>query len=232
MKREAVPDLHKPFPSLPIGRQFEQVLNARYLEHLSYGRFAPAASAPVLGDFVEAPCPTSRALAGYTHKDGNRRDLRRGGRLPRPARARSRARSRRAPSARLALKQANTDSARGLGLEEAMKPQGKKASVSLRETFLGSFAGFLSDPAALLLLETKLMPRKAGHVETIKAEAEGPCASDPVGATSHRVSPAPTPVAAIAPCPKWPPSPRPVIPPSPPVHRLLPTLSAQTRASA
>src|SRR6185369_1607700 len=32
--------LHKPMLSVPLGHQFEQVMNARYLEHEGYGRAA------------------------------------------------------------------------------------------------------------------------------------------------------------------------------------------------
>jgi uncharacterized protein (TIGR00661 family) len=35
--------LHKPMMSVPVKHQFEQVMNARYLEHLGYGQFAERA---------------------------------------------------------------------------------------------------------------------------------------------------------------------------------------------
>jgi len=64
--------LKKPMLAVPLGRQFEQVMNARYLEHLGYGRFAPDLhDAAVIRAFL-AELPRYReALEGY-HQDGNR----------------------------------------------------------------------------------------------------------------------------------------------------------------
>jgi len=62
--------LHKPFLSVPIAGQFEQVLNARYLEHLGFGQFSAALTGEGLGRFLERVPDCARALAGYA-QDGN-----------------------------------------------------------------------------------------------------------------------------------------------------------------
>ncbi len=66
---EAV-SLHKPVLSVPIEGQFEQVLNALYLEKLGYGLHAKAVDGPVLGRFLERTGDFERALEGY-QQDGN-----------------------------------------------------------------------------------------------------------------------------------------------------------------
>lgn len=67
--------LHKPMLAVPIRGQFEQVLNARYLEKLGYGRFAPALEDPrVIHDFVDAIPSCEAALASYA-QDDNRQIL-------------------------------------------------------------------------------------------------------------------------------------------------------------
>ena len=63
--------LRKPFLSMPIGGQFEQVLNARYLEHEDYGLFAPKLTGQVLGKFLEKVPDCARKLQGYS-QDGNK----------------------------------------------------------------------------------------------------------------------------------------------------------------
>ena len=63
--------LHKPVLSIPIVGQFEQVMNARYLEHLGYGMHAARPTATLLGAFLERVPDYARALAGY-RQDGNR----------------------------------------------------------------------------------------------------------------------------------------------------------------
>lgn len=63
--------LRKPVLSVPIGGQFEQILNARYLEALGYGRYAPRIDARTLDAFLEAIPGCEERLAGYT-QDGNR----------------------------------------------------------------------------------------------------------------------------------------------------------------
>jgi uncharacterized protein (TIGR00661 family) len=66
--------LHKPFLSVPVGGQFEQVLNARHLEKLGYGRFAPTLTAEAVATFLERLPDFETALAGY-RQDGNREML-------------------------------------------------------------------------------------------------------------------------------------------------------------
>jgi uncharacterized protein (TIGR00661 family) len=64
--------LHKPMMSVPVGRQFEQVLNARYLQHLGYGLHAERADdRAAIGSFLERVPDYDAALASYEH-DGNR----------------------------------------------------------------------------------------------------------------------------------------------------------------
>jgi len=64
--------LRKPMLSMPLVGQFEQVLNARYLERLGYGRYARELSAGAVRDFVRAVPDCERALQGYD-QDGNER---------------------------------------------------------------------------------------------------------------------------------------------------------------
>jgi len=64
--------LHKPMLAVPIGGQFEQVLNARYLEQTGFGRFAASFDDPrIVPSFVEAIDGCRDALASYS-QDGNR----------------------------------------------------------------------------------------------------------------------------------------------------------------
>ncbi len=64
--------LHKPMLAVPLARQFEQVLNARYLELEGFGKHADSLDDPkTIEDFV-ANVPTYAAkLASYT-QDGNK----------------------------------------------------------------------------------------------------------------------------------------------------------------
>ena len=64
--------LRRPVLSVPVGKQFEQVLNARYLEIEGYGAAAEAVTAETLAAFLERLPELSRNLAGY-RQDGNRR---------------------------------------------------------------------------------------------------------------------------------------------------------------
>jgi hypothetical protein len=57
--------------SVPVGGQFEQILNALYLQKLNYGRHAVALDGRALGAFLEALPDCEKALAGYS-QDGNR----------------------------------------------------------------------------------------------------------------------------------------------------------------
>jgi uncharacterized protein (TIGR00661 family) len=63
--------LHKPMLSVPIRKQFEQVLNARYLEREGYGLSAETLTADRIGAFVERLDAFEQNLAGY-RQDGNR----------------------------------------------------------------------------------------------------------------------------------------------------------------
>jgi uncharacterized protein (TIGR00661 family) len=64
--------LRKPILSVPVRGQFEQVLNARYLEKLGYGRYAPDLADPqTVHAFVAGLGPMESALAAY-EQDGNR----------------------------------------------------------------------------------------------------------------------------------------------------------------
>ncbi len=64
--------LHKPMLAVPLGRQFEQVMNARYLEHLGYGRFAPdLEDASAIHAFLAGIPEHQEKLASYS-QDGNR----------------------------------------------------------------------------------------------------------------------------------------------------------------
>ncbi len=64
--------LHKPMLSVPLAGQFEQVLNARYLEREGYGVAADDLDDPaVVPRFLERVGDCGRALAAY-RQDGNR----------------------------------------------------------------------------------------------------------------------------------------------------------------
>jgi uncharacterized protein (TIGR00661 family) len=64
--------LRKPMLAVPLGRQFEQVMNARYLEQVQFGKEAPNLDDPetVLGFVRELP-RFEEALSGYV-QDGNK----------------------------------------------------------------------------------------------------------------------------------------------------------------
>jgi uncharacterized protein (TIGR00661 family) len=62
--------LRKPLLAVPVGAQFEQVLNGRYLEALGYGRVSIALDAAALTAFLDAVPECERRLAGYS-QDGN-----------------------------------------------------------------------------------------------------------------------------------------------------------------
>ncbi|MFT3927188.1 MAG: glycosyltransferase family protein [Myxococcales bacterium] len=67
--------LHKPMLAVPVAGQFEQVLNARYLERLGYGRWADDLSDPdSVHEFVKALPSCEEKLSGYA-QDGNREIL-------------------------------------------------------------------------------------------------------------------------------------------------------------
>jgi uncharacterized protein (TIGR00661 family) len=62
--------LHKPALSIPVAGQFEQTLNARYLERLGYGEYAEAPSERAIFKFLERIGDHGRRLQGY-QQDGN-----------------------------------------------------------------------------------------------------------------------------------------------------------------
>jgi uncharacterized protein (TIGR00661 family) len=62
--------LRKPFLALPLTGQFEQEMNARYLEQLDYGTASRALDGPALEHFLASGPRLAEALAGYT-QDGN-----------------------------------------------------------------------------------------------------------------------------------------------------------------
>jgi len=62
--------LHKPVLSIPVTGQFEQVLNARYLQKLGYGDYAAAPTPEAIGAFLGRLGEHEHALAAY-HQDGN-----------------------------------------------------------------------------------------------------------------------------------------------------------------
>ncbi len=66
---EAV-SLGKPILSIPLGGQFEQVMNARYVEKLGFGTVAARATPETLADFVRSADRYAEAVAAY-HQDGN-----------------------------------------------------------------------------------------------------------------------------------------------------------------
>jgi uncharacterized protein (TIGR00661 family) len=63
--------LHRPMLAVPLAGQFEQVLNARYLERDGYGLCAEELTDERLGAFLERIPDCERKLAAY-HQDGNR----------------------------------------------------------------------------------------------------------------------------------------------------------------
>ncbi len=63
--------LRKPLLSVPVQGQFEQVLNALYLQQLGYGRYAPRLSETALDEFLGSIPSCELALRAY-HQDGNR----------------------------------------------------------------------------------------------------------------------------------------------------------------
>jgi len=62
--------LHKPLLAVPLAGQFEQTLNARYLEYEGYGRHASEIDDGVLRRFIEALPACEEKLAGF-FQEGN-----------------------------------------------------------------------------------------------------------------------------------------------------------------
>ncbi|HYV65882.1 MAG TPA: glycosyltransferase family protein [Myxococcales bacterium] len=63
--------LRRPMLAEPVGKQFEQILNARYLESLGYGLCAEGITEAGLREFLDRIPEFERNLAGYS-QDGNR----------------------------------------------------------------------------------------------------------------------------------------------------------------
>jgi uncharacterized protein (TIGR00661 family) len=63
--------LHKPLLSVPVVGQFEQVLNALYLQELNYGRYAAKLTEAALEEFLGSLKSCEDSLSRYT-QDGNR----------------------------------------------------------------------------------------------------------------------------------------------------------------
>lgn len=63
--------LRKPMLSEPVAKQFEQILNARYLEKEGYGLYADEISKETLGRFLERVPEFQKNLGRYA-QDGNR----------------------------------------------------------------------------------------------------------------------------------------------------------------
>ena len=66
--------LHKPVLALPVRKQFEQILNARYVEKEGYGLSAEELDGDRLGAFLERLPEFGRNLSAY-RQDGNRQIL-------------------------------------------------------------------------------------------------------------------------------------------------------------
>lgn len=63
--------LHKPMLAQPVGKQFEQVLNCRYLEAEGYGLYADEITTARLAGFLERIPEFEQSLARY-QQDGNK----------------------------------------------------------------------------------------------------------------------------------------------------------------
>jgi UDP:flavonoid glycosyltransferase YjiC (YdhE family) len=66
--------LHKPLLSIPVEGQFEQVINALYLEKLGYGMYTKQLTLEALKEFLARVPACQESLKGYT-QDGNKRIL-------------------------------------------------------------------------------------------------------------------------------------------------------------
>jgi uncharacterized protein (TIGR00661 family) len=64
--------LRKPMLSVPISQQFEQIMNAKYLQHLGYGRFAPTLADPAAISSFLADVPRCAAALGRYEQKGNK----------------------------------------------------------------------------------------------------------------------------------------------------------------
>ncbi len=68
---EAV-SLRIPMLAVPIEHQYEQELNARYLQHLNYGRWSRKLTAGAIDDFMKQTDACAEALEGYEPQDNGR----------------------------------------------------------------------------------------------------------------------------------------------------------------
>lgn len=68
---EAV-SLRIPMLAVPIEHQYEQELNARYLQQLNYGRWSRKLTADAISDFMERTDAFAEALNGYEPQDNQR----------------------------------------------------------------------------------------------------------------------------------------------------------------
>lgn len=64
--------LHKPMLAVPLAEQFEQIMNARYLEAESYGLYAASLDDPAVVHRFVAELPRFEASLARYHQDGNR----------------------------------------------------------------------------------------------------------------------------------------------------------------
>lgn len=67
---EAV-SLHVPMLSVPIEQQYEQELNARYLQHLGYGQWAPKLGQDVIAGFLSRVDELSHNLEKFVRRDNS-----------------------------------------------------------------------------------------------------------------------------------------------------------------
>lgn len=65
---EAV-SLGVPMLAVPIENQYEQELNARYLQELGYGSWTRKLGLSVLAEFLERTAEFEKALTGYERRD-------------------------------------------------------------------------------------------------------------------------------------------------------------------
>ena len=63
----------KPIYAIPVREQFEQVLNARYIEHIGYGRTSEYVDPRVLMHFLESLPRFSANIRAIPQQDGNQR---------------------------------------------------------------------------------------------------------------------------------------------------------------
>lgn len=62
--------LGKPVLSVPLGKHFEQIMNARYVQELGFGTVAGEATPDAIAGFVHSADEYAEAVAGY-HQDAN-----------------------------------------------------------------------------------------------------------------------------------------------------------------